>query len=105
MFPVVYDRNVARESRSGSYSGSKRGTKGGGGGSGQVSSSSGGGTGGGGGGSSTSSHGGGGGGRYVKKEAATQLSPVKKRIKETKDHYIVADHYRTTAAWTTTQVL
>ena len=32
--------------------------------------------------------------RFVKKETAvTQLSPVKKRIKENKDHYIVADNY------------
>jgi hypothetical protein len=78
MFPVVYDRN-SREARSGSYSsGSKRST-------GykqqpqhqQASSSS-----------SSNQR------QLVKKETAvTQLSPVKKRIKENKDHYIVADKY------------
>merc|ERR1719430_2849317 len=78
MFPVVYDRN-SREARSGSYSsGSKRST-------GykqqpqhqQASSCS-----------SSNQR------QLVKKETAvTQLSPVKKRIKENKDHYIVADKY------------
>jgi len=65
MFPVVYDRPLARESsRSGSFSSTgKRSTK-----PGQQQT------------------------RYVKKEV-TQLSPVKKRIKENKDHYIVAENY------------
>ena len=65
MFPVVYDRPLARESsRSGSFSSSgKRSTKPTAAAVGQQTS------------------------RYVKKEV-TQLSPVKKRIKENKDHYI-----------------
>ena len=31
--------------------------------------------------------------QFKKETAVTQLSPVKKRIKENKDHYIVADNY------------
>jgi len=74
VFPVVYDRSVVRDSRSGSYSmsGSKRATK--------PSTS-------------TAVQPQAGSSRYVKKEV-TQLSPVKKRIKENKDHYIVAEQYQ-----------
>ena len=83
MFPVVYDRQ-SREARSGSYSsGSKRST----GYKPQqqapppISHS-------------TSSNSSSAQQRVVKKETAvSQLSPVKKRIKENKDHYIVADKY------------
>ena len=79
VFPVVYsERQTSRERSGTSYSsGSKRGT-------GhkplpahQASASS----------SSASSHSGSG-QRQFKKEVVTQLSPVKKRIKENKDHYI-----------------
>merc|ERR1712142_164703 len=78
VFPVVYDR---REVRSGSYSsGSKRSTH-------KQQGA----------GHSTTTGGAGhnqGNQRFVKKETAvTQLSPVKKRIKENKDHYIVTDNY------------
>ena len=60
MFPVVYDRPLVRNSsRSGGFSAAgKRSTK-------PAAQQN----------------------RYVKKEA-TQLSPVKKRIKENKDHFI-----------------
>eukprot|EP00092_Neocalanus_flemingeri_P056139 GFUD01066483.1.p1 GENE.GFUD01066483.1~~GFUD01066483.1.p1 ORF type:complete len:1158 (-),score=323.90 GFUD01066483.1:3708-7181(-) len=80
VFPVVYDRNLGREARSGSYSsGSKRSTQhkpm-----AGLTSSNSG---------THNQTN-----QRFVKKETAvTQLSPVKKRIKENKDHYIVAENY------------
>jgi len=79
MFPVVYDRT--REARSDSYSsGSKRST----GYKQQPALQH----------SSNSSSSSGSQQRFVKKETAvTQLSPVKKRIKENKDHYIVADRY------------
>merc|ERR1719319_1176033 len=75
MFPVVYDRN-SRETRSGSYSsGSKRST-----GYKQQQQQQ-----------QTAAHPQSNQQRPVKKETAvTQLSPVKKRIKENKDHYIVA---------------
>ena len=83
MFPVVYDRN-SRDARSGSYSsGSKRSTgyKGQQPGPSIVHSST----------TSTNAVSQ---PRPVKKETAvTQLSPVKKRIKENKDHYIVTDKY------------
>jgi len=90
VFPVVYsDRSGAgssREARSSSYSsGSKRGTQhkqvaGHSSGTGYTSSGGHSGTG------SNSQ-------RQFKKETVTQLSPVKKRIKENKDHYIVAENY------------
>jgi len=80
VFPVVYDRNINREVRSGSYSsGSKRSTQ-----HKQVAGHTA---------STTGAHNQAS-QRFVKKETAvTQLSPVKKRIKENKDHYIVADNY------------
>jgi len=90
LFPVVYggaDRAMARgaseSSRSSSFSSGKRSTKpvqaGGSSGllGGALASSAG---------SLSSSR------SYVKKET-TQLSPVKKRIKENKDHYIVTENY------------
>jgi len=81
VFPVVYDRSMQREVRSSSYSsGSKRSTQHKAGGGHSTSTTG-----------STHSQGN---QRFVKKETAvTQLSPVKKRIKENKDHYIVADNY------------
>jgi len=83
VFPVVYDRSLGREVRSGSYSsGSKRSThqKSAAAATAHSSSSSG---------NQNQAN-----QRYVKKETAvTQLSPVKKRIKENKDHYIVTDNY------------
>ena len=96
VFPVVYSDRAgtgaggnSRDARSGSYSsGSKRGTgqhKPAAAHSGPSSGHAG--VSGGGGHSSSSSQ------RQFKKETVTQLSPVKKRIKENKDHYIVADNY------------
>ena len=83
VFPVVYGQQERGEtSRSGSYSsGSKRSTQ-----HKPVTNS---------GSSSSGNHSNTSSGqRQFKKETAvTQLSPVKKRIKENKDHYIVADNY------------
>lgn len=74
MFPVVYDRSPAAPRSSTYLSGSKRSTKPSNPPPAHASSSY----------SSNL--------RYVKKEP-TQLSPVKKRIKENKDHYVVTDSY------------
>ncbi|TRY69285.1 hypothetical protein TCAL_11008 [Tigriopus californicus] len=74
MFPVVYDRSPAAPRSSTYLSGSKRSTKPSNPPPAHASSSY----------SSNL--------RYVKKEPA-QLSPVKKRIKENKDHYVVTDSY------------
>jgi hypothetical protein len=81
MFPVVYGDRNSREVRSGSYSsGSKRST-----GYKQTQPGHQ---------PASATSGSAGQQRVVKKETAvTQLSPVKKRIKENKDHYIVADKY------------
>eukprot|EP00095_Tigriopus_kingsejongensis_P002712 maker-scaffold809_size94238-snap-gene-0.30 protein:Tk02712 transcript:maker-scaffold809_size94238-snap-gene-0.30-mRNA-1 annotation:"hypothetical protein TcasGA2_TC007452" len=74
MFPVVYDRTAPAPRASTYLSGSKRSTKPSNPPPAHASSSY------------FSNM------RYVKKEPA-QLSPVKKRIKENKDHYVVTDSY------------
>ena len=77
VFPVVYDR-AGRDARASSYSsGSKRSTQHKTGGAQGTS------------GTSSAGHSGTNNSqRQCKKETVTQLSPVKKRIKENKDHYI-----------------